>query len=185
MKYGLYLFPLLLSVLCCASCQTHRAGRQVPPGTIVKIITHADENIQFTRRVRNRETARFLKLINQYRKKKKLGRLSLDPKLQKAAQWMSEEMGTKNYLGHKDSRGRDPFQRSKDFGYAYNTYKAENVAAGHKTAAEAFQAWKISPRHRKNMLGKHFNTIGIGFAYSKKSKYGWYWTTTFGGEKSK
>lgn len=96
MNYRIYLFPWLLCVLCCASCQTHRTVRQHPPGTIVKIITHADENIQFTRQFRDRETVRFLKLINQYRNQKKLGRLSLDPKLQKAAQWMSEDMGTKN-----------------------------------------------------------------------------------------
>jgi uncharacterized protein YkwD len=30
------------------------------------------------------------------------------------------------------------------------------------------------------MLSTDFTEIGIGRAHGKKSKYGWYWTTTFG-----
>jgi uncharacterized protein YkwD len=30
------------------------------------------------------------------------------------------------------------------------------------------------------MRNKDFKDIGIGRAYDKNSKYGWYWTTTFG-----
>ena len=41
-------------------------------------------------------------------------------------------------------------------------------------------AWKSSPEHDRDMRNKNFTEIGIGRAYNKSSKYGWYWTTTFG-----
>ena len=41
-------------------------------------------------------------------------------------------------------------------------------------------AWKSSPDHDRGMRNSNFTEIGIGRAYNKSSKYGWYWTTTFG-----
>jgi hypothetical protein len=31
------------------------------------------------------------------------------------------------------------------------------------------------------MLGSQFTAVGIGVAYDPDSRYGWYWTTIFGG----
>ncbi len=109
----------------------------------------------------------------------------MDRKLQRAAQWMSEDMAVNNYLGHHDSKGRNPFKRLADFGYNYNTDKAENVAAGQQTADEVLKSWQHSRTHNRNMLDPHFTVIGIGFFYAKTSKFGWYWATSFGGRKSR
>lgn len=159
--------------------QQREAGAQA-----VQIITHADLGIRLTDAERARETAAFLTLLNRYRRKQGLAPLAADRTLQIAAQWMSEDMAGQDYVGHTDSQGRDPFQRLAAFGYTYNTYKAENVAAGHATAEEAFRSWQASPTHNENMLNPHFKFIGVGFAYRKQSKFGWYWATAFGGEKS-
>jgi uncharacterized protein YkwD len=174
------LLPLLL-----ISCQSAGPGKPSPPDRQVKIIRHSDLPIVFDTKTRDRETRRFLVLINRYRMQKSLRPLSMDRTLQRAAQWMSDDMAAKSYLSHNDSRGRDPFKRLAAFGYNYNTNKGENVAAGQKTAEEALESWQSSKGHNRNMLDPQFTVIGIGFSYEKNSKYGWYWATSFGGLKSK
>src|SRR3989442_1964867 len=128
------------------------------------------------------EEQAFLGLINQYRAQNGLGGLSLDGQLNDASKWMSQDMCAKNYFSHTDSLGRDPFTRMAAFGYNYNTWKGENLAAGTDTAQSAFDLWKSSPGHNANMLNGNFTVIGIGRAYTPGSPFGWYWTTDFGGQ---
>ena len=67
------------------------------------------------------------------------------------------------------------------FGYNYNTWKGENLAAGTSSAQTAFNLWHDSPGHNANMLGTNYTAIGIARRYTAGSPYGWYWTTDFGG----
>ncbi|HSP54612.1 MAG TPA: CAP domain-containing protein [Dehalococcoidia bacterium] len=127
------------------------------------------------------ETA-VLNLINQYRAANGLGTLSIDGTLDTAARWMSDDMANNNYFSHTDSLGRDPFVRLGDFGYTYNTWKGENLAAGIDTAQEAFDLWKGSPGHNANLLNPSFTVIGIARSYNSASTFGWYWATDFGGQ---
>jgi uncharacterized protein YkwD len=185
MKRIFFLSTHLLLLLLFAGCQLQGTAKPERSGGTVTIIRHSDLPIAFTPETRDRETRKFLMLLNRYRHKNGLRPLTMDKKLQRASQWMSEDMAANNYLSHNDSKGRDPFKRLEDFGYNYNTNKAENVAAGQQTAAEALQSWQSSKTHKRNMLDPHFTVIGIGFFYGKKSKYGWYWATSFGGRKSR
>src|SRR5438094_722282 len=107
------------------------------------------------------EEEAFLGLINQYRAQNGLGGLSLDGQLNDASKWMSQDMCAKNYFSHTDSLGRDPFARMAAFGYSYNTWKGENLAAGTDTAQAAFDIWRSSPGHNANMLNGNFTVIGI------------------------
>ncbi len=127
------------------------------------------------------EEQAFLNVINSYRQANGLRALSLNAKLNAAADWMSNDMAAKNYFSHTDSLGRDPFQRMADFGYDYNTWKAENLTAGIDAAQAAFDLFKASPGHDANMLNPNFKVIGIGRAYAAGSTYGWYWAADFGG----
>ena len=43
-----------------------------------------------------------------------------------------------------------------------------------------FDQWRNSSGHNKNMLNLNVRAIGIGRASKSASRYGWYWTTTFG-----
>jgi len=124
----------------------------------------------------------FLGLINNYRASNGLGPLSLNSQLNAASEWMSNDMGVNNYFSHTDSLGRDPFTRMAAFGYNYNTWKGENLAAGAEGAQAAFNLWKNSSGHNANMLNGNFTVIGIGRVYVAGSQYGWYWTTDFGGQ---
>jgi uncharacterized protein YkwD len=126
------------------------------------------------------ETA-FLGLINQYRAQNGLGGLAVSGTLTTASLWMSQDMGANAYFSHTDSLGRDPFTRMAAFGYNYNTWKGENLAAGADSAQSAFDLWKNSPGHNANMLNGNFQAIGIGRANVAGSPFGWYWTTDFGG----
>jgi uncharacterized protein YkwD len=130
------------------------------------------------------EESQFVTLINQYRVANGLNTLQIDPQLQNSSEWMSQDMASKNYFSHTDSLGRDPWQRMAFFGYNYNTWKGENLAAGTAFAQDAFNLWRNSPGHNANMLGSHYIVMGIGRAYDPNSAYGWYWTNDFGGYSS-
>ncbi len=127
------------------------------------------------------EEQQFLALLNEYRVQNGVGPLIEHPALRDAALWMANDMATKNYFSHTDSFGRDPFQRMDQMGYAYNTWRGENLVAGTETAGYAFQLWKDSPSHNANMLGPNYTVIGIARVFGPASDYGWYWATEFGG----
>ncbi len=137
------------------------------------------------------EQSAFLTLINNYRAQNGVGPLQVSVALQQSSQWMSGDMASKNYFSHTDSLGRDPFTRMAAFGYTYNTYKGENIAAGYSDAQSTFNQWQnacdadstgaCTYAHRKNMLNSSYKVLGIGRAYGASATYRWYWTTDFGG----
>ena len=128
------------------------------------------------------EEQAFLRIINDYRAAAGLVPLSANSRLNDIARWMSQDMVANDYFGHTDSLGRDPFQRMDDFGYTYNTWRGENLAAGVADAQAAFELWRDSPGHNANLLNPNFKVIGIARAYGSETMYGWYWATEFGGQ---
>jgi len=132
----------------------------------------------------------FLSLINAYRAQNGARPLQVSVALQNAAQWMSADMAANNYASHIDSLGRGPGARLAAFGYAYSPW-GENIAGGFSDAQGVFDGWKgacdpdasgnCTYAHRLNMLNPSFAAIGIGRVYQGGSRYGWYWTTDFGG----
>ena len=122
-----------------------------------------------------------LKLINDYRVANGRGTLQVSVSLTNAADWMSNDMATKGYFSHTDSTGRDSFTRMRSFGYTYNTWLGENIAAGFSDAANTFSQWKNSPSHNENMLLADFKVIGIARVANPSAYYRYYWTTNFGG----
>jgi uncharacterized protein YkwD len=117
----------------------------------------------------------FVSLINQYRQQNGINALTIDTSLQNAAEWMTTDMGVNNYFSHTDSLGRDPFVRMNAFGYDYNTWKGENIAAGTSSAQVAFDLWKGSASHNANMLNPNYTVMGIARDDTPGSDYGWYW----------
>lgn len=126
------------------------------------------------------EERAFLDLINDYRRNNGAGVLTLNEALGAAADFHSRDMAQRNYFKHTLKNGDSAEQNIRRFGYANYIAVGENIAAGYETANDAMKAWKSSPGHDRNMRSGDYTEIGIGRAYSKGSKYGWYWTTTFG-----
>ena len=127
------------------------------------------------------EEQAFLVLINNYRQQNGLVALQASTSLNTASDWMSNDMAQKNYFSHTDSLSRDPFTRMRSFGYNFNTYMGENIAAGYSDAASTFNQWKNSAGHNQNMLNPNYKVIGIGRVANLSATYRYYWTTDFGG----
>ncbi|HUF52635.1 MAG TPA: CAP domain-containing protein [Dehalococcoidia bacterium] len=127
------------------------------------------------------EEQAFVTLINDYRAQNGRGPLLIDNSIQGAAHWMSASMGQYNFFSHTDHLGQSPWTRMCNFGYCYDTYKGENIAAGFTTASSVFDAWKNSSGHNSNMLNANYKVMGVAREYTAGSTYGWYWTNDFGG----
>jgi len=136
------------------------------------------------------EESAFLTLINNFRAQNGAGPLQVSIALENSSAWMSNDMASKNYFGHSDSLGRDPFTRMAAFGYPYAP-AGENIAAGYSDAQSTFNQWltacdadasgNCTYAHRQNMLNQSYVVIGIGRAANSSSTYRYYWTTDFGG----
>ncbi len=126
------------------------------------------------------EELAFLGLINDYRIGLGLEPLALNPELGAAAEFHSVDMATKDYFSHTLEDGTTWAENIINHGYEIYPL-GENIAAGNDSAAEAFEQWRNSPEHDVNMRNPDYHAIGIGRAYGEDSRYGWYWTTTFGG----
>ncbi len=136
------------------------------------------------------EELEFLEIINKYRQDKGVGALVLSDALALASERHSKDMGRYNFFAHDTAKssyfptGSRPWDRMTRSGYDYpNSSRAENLVAGHETAKKAFEAWRASPGHNRNMLDDDQKVIGIARVRVPGSKYGWYWTTDFGSEK--
>ena len=127
------------------------------------------------------EELAFLGLINDYRAQHGLGALTLNSALGAAADFHSPDMAEHGYFAHTLADGTDAGTNIYNFGYTGSTW-GENIAAGMASAQEAMASWQASPGHDGQMRSAAFQEIGIGRYYDTDSAYGWYWTTTFGGE---
>jgi uncharacterized protein YkwD len=122
----------------------------------------------------------FLQKLNEYRAANNLAPLQVSVALTKACEYHSNDMATKNYFSHDSQDGTTWSARIKKY-YNYNTYYAENIAAGNAGGDATFTQWKNSPGHDANMRSANYRVIGISRVYSATSTYKWYWTTDFGG----
>ena len=107
-----------------------------------------------------------LKYTNQYRKSKGLATLEMRDDLNAIARKHSEDMASgRTSFGHNGYNQR--VAKIKKTVRPYDGLVAENVVYGASNGKEAFDIWKRSSGHRKNMLG-NYKYIGIGTARSKK-----------------
>jgi len=128
------------------------------------------------------EAARMLQLVNEARA---TGRtcgsagwfaatepLALEPRLNDAAQWYSDDMHVNGAWGHIGSDGSTLRVRVDSTGYPWQAL-GENIAKGHPTAESVMVAWLGSPGHCANIMGPQFTELGFGRA-------GVSWTQVFG-----
>lgn len=144
------------------------------------LTTGAPSAVAATRSVDKAERSE-VAMINRFRAAHHLAPMRLDRTLTVAATWMARDLGTHHMFGHQDSRGRDPFQRMRAFGYpSTSTWRGENVAAGNAGVAATYAQWLNSPPHRANWLNPRFRAIGIARVQVPGSPYLSYWVTDFG-----
>ncbi|MFC0005846.1 CAP domain-containing protein [Micromonospora siamensis] len=120
------------------------------------------------------ELQQVVDLVNQERAKAGCKALSVDSKLNLAAQRHSQDQADHQNMSHDGSDGSDAGDRLDRAGYAWRSY-GENVAWNQQTPAAVMDAWMNSPGHRANILNCSFTEIGVGVARSN----GPYWTQDF------
>ncbi len=126
------------------------------------------------------------RLTNEVRAQYGLNPLTVNLKLQQAAQTQSQNLAFLDFFNHTGLDGLQPWDRALNAGYNYQAI-GENIAAGQLTAAEVVQAWVDSPSHLANILNPVFTEIGVGFQYLENDtgniNYNYYWTQVFGNEQ--
>ncbi|CAM5232367.1 sigma-70 family RNA polymerase sigma factor [Streptomyces hirsutus] len=99
--------------------------------------------------------------------------MTLDNRLNKAAQLHSEDMSANNYFSHTGQNGSSFVDRVTAQGHP--SPGAENIARGQSSAESVMEAWMNSEGHRANILNCSLTTMGVGVVTSD-----WTWTQVFG-----
>ncbi|MFC5144885.1 CAP domain-containing protein [Streptomyces aureoversilis] len=115
-------------------------------------------------------------MVNAERAKAGCSPLTVNAKLQAAAQGHSDDMAARDYYDHTSPEGKSPGDRMTAAGYRWSTY-GENIFKSPRDARTAMDGWMKSPGHRANILNCSFKEIGVGINF--KSNGPW-WTQNFG-----
>ncbi|AJT61820.1 CAP domain-containing protein [Streptomyces chattanoogensis] len=123
--------------------------------------------------------ARFAKkivdLVNAQRAQHGCGPLTVDRRLQKAAQAHSNDMAARNYYEHNTPEGIDPGTRMTRAGFQWSSW-AENIFKSPKDPDTALKGWMESPGHRDNILNCSYKSTGVGVNLSANGPW---WTQDF------
>ena len=121
--------------------------------------------------------------VNRVRAAHGLSRLSLDPRLNGAAQGHVDDMAGNDFVSHTGSDGGTVLTRGHQAGYPSGAL-GENIQAGLSTVGGAMAAWMASPSHRDNVLRPAFRHLGVGYRFvhddGGRARYGHYWTIVLG-----
>jgi uncharacterized protein YkwD len=113
----------------------------------------------------NADEARSLALHNRARENRRLSRLCVHPRLQRAARAHSKDMIERDYFSHDTKRRNESAcERVRRYGYRFR-YCAENIAygSGAKGSPDSImRRWMGSHGHRRNILSGKYREVGIG-----------------------
>jgi len=118
-------------------------------------------------------------LVNQTRGEEGRKALTVNDKLTTAAQAHSLDMACNNtkFLLHSGSDGSHTGERLAKAGYT-NTYHFELLGVG--LAQDAMTEWRRHEDTWPAVIDSYVTEIGVGYVYSKLSRFGGYWTVILG-----
>jgi len=105
--------------------------------------------------------AEVVSLINAERTRHGRAALTLNAKLAVAAQRHADDLVAQNYFSHTGKNGSSVGDRVTAVGYRH-CLVAENLSAQYPTIQQAVMGWMASPGHRKNILLKQAQSVGVG-----------------------
>lgn len=105
-------------------------------------------------------TEQVVALVNEERAKEGLTPLSIDPKVQAAAQIRAEEC--EQSFSHTRPDGTNFSTSLSQQGVTYKR-SGENIAWGQQSPEEVVSAWMNSSSHRTNIMNSRFTKIGVGY----------------------
>lgn len=101
-----------------------------------------------------------VEIVNRERNKQGVKSVNADYRLGQVALEHAQDMYYNNYFSHQSLDGRTLGDRLKKGRINYKI-AGENIARGQKTEVRVMQSWMNSPGHRRNILNKKFNKLGI------------------------
>lgn len=104
-----------------------------------------------------------LSSTNQQRSANGAPALTLNSKLNSAAQAKANDMASRNYWSHNTPEGNPPWVFVDAQGYNYQKI-GENLAAGFTSESATINGWMNSASHKANMLDIAFKEVGFGYA---------------------
>jgi uncharacterized protein YkwD len=124
-------------------------------------------------------SAEIVARTNQARRNQGLPELAANEKLARAAQLHADQMAEAGRMTHTlpDAPYPTLASRAAAAGYQYRLI-AENIAAGHTSAAAVMNGWLNSEGHRANVLDPEMTQIGAGVATGADGQI--YYVSVFG-----
>lgn len=126
-----------------------------------------------------------LRQVNDIRAQHDRAPLTLDDRLNAAAQAHCNEMVRRDFFDHVAPDGSRMTDRADRAGYRWRVIQ-ENIAAGHPNAAQVLDGWMQSQPHRAAILDSRVTDVGFGYAFAPndhgrlRKKH--YWTMLVGRE---
>jgi uncharacterized protein YkwD len=111
-------------------------------------------------------------IISAYRVSNGLSPVTVDPRLNRAAEHQARAVAAAGKLSHGSFASRMDQ-------YGVMGYAAENLSAGSPSVNGAVDRWKASPGHNRNLLMPEARRIGLARA-DAKGGYGRYWALVLG-----
>jgi uncharacterized protein YkwD len=106
-----------------------------------------------------------------------VGKVEWSSVLEEVSLGHSKDMAKNSYFAHKAKDGSMTQQRLERADYNWQSY-GENIyrTGGYSaTEEEVVKAWRDSPGHCSNLMGRHFKEMGV-------AKHNDYWTQVFGSQ---
>lgn len=101
-----------------------------------------------------------LQYTNSRRSDARVGSVSINETLSKAAHAKAQDMFAHNYWAHTSPQGKEPWDFITAAGYDY-LYAGENLAVDFSDSKDVVDAWYESPSHKANLLSSHYTDIGF------------------------
>jgi uncharacterized protein YkwD len=127
----------------------------------------------------SKEELEILRLTNHKRKKRGLKPLTMNKDLAEVARAQSNDMAQHHHLSHT-VQGKHLGFRIRQSGYSYRAV-GENIAMSKGTFKHVIRMWMKSPVHRKNILNRHYEELGVGITKAKNGDL--YFTQVFGAQR--
>lgn len=108
-------------------------------------------------------------LTNSERKMFGQNSLAYQNKLAKVAELHATDMAQHQYFNHINKDGESPFDRMNNGGVDYRL-AGENIAYGQVSPIEAHHGLMNSSGHRKNILKRGYQNMGVGIAFNDQNQ---------------
>lgn len=122
------------------------------------------------------EAQRAARLISQYRATHGLSAVTVDARLNRAAEHQARAVAATGILSHGEFTSRMA-------AYGIRGYRAENLAAGSDSVDDVIARWKASPGHNQNMLLPQVVRVGLARVDTPGSGWGRYWALVLSSEQ--